>query len=173
MGFPSGYYTLHVPNFVLVSLRFLAYVKNAIWCLLSWLRVIEQLQSETLFWQDFPEISSEFSSLSAGVIRERLPVVAFRSFAERGCGIDEDPMCTVCLSTFEDADEIRELCNCCHVFHRNCLDKWIDIDQKTCPLCRSPLLSERERVATEEGQSEVWIVDQIFYLFGEDFIGSS
>uniref|UniRef100_A0A0C9RIE7 TSA: Wollemia nobilis Ref_Wollemi_Transcript_17198_659 transcribed RNA sequence n=1 Tax=Wollemia nobilis TaxID=56998 RepID=A0A0C9RIE7_9CONI len=173
MGFPAGYYTLHVSNFVVVSLRLLAYVKNAIWCLLSWLRLIEQLQSETFSWQDFSEISSEFSSVSAGVIRERLPVVDFRSFAERGCRIDEDAMCAVCLSSFKEEDEIRELCNCCHIFHRNCLDKWIDLDQKTCPLCRSPLLPERERVAAEEGQSEVWIVDRISYLFGEDLIASS
>ncbi|WP_422615257.1 RING finger domain-containing protein, partial [Corynebacterium parakroppenstedtii] len=31
--------------------------------------------------------------------------------------------------------------NCRHVFHRCCLDGWLDLGRMTCPLCRSPLLS--------------------------------
>lgn len=29
------------------------------------------------------------------------------------------------------------MANCRHMFHRTCVDRWIDHDQKTCPLCRT------------------------------------
>jgi RING-H2 zinc finger protein RHA1 len=36
---------------------------------------------------------------------------------------------------------VRRLNNCRHAFHRGCLDRWMAHDQRTCPLCRAPLLS--------------------------------
>nr|ACU16109.1 unknown [Glycine max] len=46
--------------------------------------------------------------------------------------------CCVCLCRFEDNQEVSEL-PCKHYFHRGCLDKWFEFDNKhsTCPLCRS------------------------------------
>ncbi|KAG9133529.1 hypothetical protein Leryth_019438 [Lithospermum erythrorhizon] len=45
--------------------------------------------------------------------------------------------CSVCLCEIEEGDEVREL-SCDHLFHRECLDKWIiGYGNITCPLCRS------------------------------------
>ncbi|KAF5811974.1 putative transcription factor C2H2 family [Helianthus annuus] len=41
-------------------------------------------------------------------------------------------------------DLIREIVNCKHVFHRECLDKWVDVGQVNCPLCRSVLLPSKK-----------------------------
>jgi RING-H2 zinc finger protein RHA1 len=79
-------------------------------------------------------------------------------------------MCAVCLNSFEEEEHIRELCNCHHIFHRNCLDKWLDHRQTTCPLCRSFLMPERI-LDTEVSKS--WVVDRIAYIFGEDLAISS
>ncbi|KAI5070811.1 hypothetical protein GOP47_0015154 [Adiantum capillus-veneris] len=49
--------------------------------------------------------------------------------------------CSVCLSEFEKGQHLRIMPNCCHVFHRDCIHKWLDQDQKTCPLCRTSLVS--------------------------------
>ncbi|RVW60946.1 hypothetical protein CK203_049270 [Vitis vinifera] len=38
-----------------------------------------------------------------------------------------------------ESQEVRELGNCCHVFHKECIDIWMDQGQGTCPLCRSKL----------------------------------
>ena len=54
--------------------------------------------------------------------RKDSSVVAFRDFA----GTEEDVLCAVCLILFEEDDEIRKLCNCNHIFHRACLEKWAD-----------------------------------------------
>ncbi|KAL2892594.1 E3 ubiquitin-protein ligase ATL4 [Bienertia sinuspersici] len=46
--------------------------------------------------------------------------------------------CAVCLSKFEQRDLLRLLPICCHVFHADCIDTWLNSNQ-SCPLCRSPV----------------------------------
>ncbi|GJN21853.1 hypothetical protein PR202_gb09374 [Eleusine coracana subsp. coracana] len=68
------------------------------------------------------------------LIDEALPVVRFDELS--GTGTD----CAVCLCGIAGGDEVRQLGNCRHAFHRGCLDRWMAHDQRTCPLCRAPLL---------------------------------
>ncbi|KAK4796613.1 hypothetical protein SAY86_028939 [Trapa natans] len=79
--------------------------------------------------------------------KNRVPVVEFGELVERrhgvagGGGAEEAAECAVCLSRMEKSDEMRDLRRCSHVFHRRCLDRWVDLGHVTCPLCRSWLLS--------------------------------
>uniref|UniRef100_A0A7N0VFG8 RING-type domain-containing protein n=1 Tax=Kalanchoe fedtschenkoi TaxID=63787 RepID=A0A7N0VFG8_KALFE len=43
--------------------------------------------------------------------------------------------CCVCLSAFEDGEEVRELGRCKHSFHAQCIDMWL-YSHLDCPLCR-------------------------------------
>ncbi|KAK7309970.1 hypothetical protein RJT34_07135 [Clitoria ternatea] len=54
----------------------------------------------------------------------------------------EDVDCAVCLCKIEDEEEIRVL-RCEHVFHRNCLDRWVSFKVATCPLCREQVRPRR------------------------------
>ncbi|KAE8697562.1 E3 ubiquitin-protein ligase [Hibiscus syriacus] len=56
----------------------------------------------------------------------------------------EDAECCICLSAYEDRNELREL-PCHHHFHCNCIDKWLYINA-TCPLCKSNILQTSEEV---------------------------
>ncbi|CAA6656330.1 unnamed protein product [Spirodela intermedia] len=47
---------------------------------------------------------------------------------------EEDSECCICLCTYEDGVELREL-PCNHHFHTSCIDKWLYINA-TCPLCK-------------------------------------
>ncbi|XWS75919.1 hypothetical protein CRYUN_Cryun01aG0132900 [Craigia yunnanensis] len=51
--------------------------------------------------------------------------------------------CSVCLTQFEPESEINCL-SCGHLFHKVCLEKWMNYWNVTCPLCRTPLLPEEE-----------------------------
>lgn len=51
----------------------------------------------------------------------------------------EDAECCICLSAYDDGDELREL-PCNHHFHCTCIDKWLLICA-TCPLCKFDILS--------------------------------
>ncbi|OAY53972.1 RING-H2 finger protein ATL1 [Manihot esculenta] len=52
----------------------------------------------------------------------------------QGHGIDYE--CAVCLSAFEEGEEIRQLLGCNHYFHASCIDMWL-FSHSDCPLCRS------------------------------------
>lgn len=107
--------------------------------------------------------------LAVGSIKEKLPVM------EYGCGKEDgggDSTCAVCLKCMSEGDEVRELGNCSHVFHKECLDGWIDQGQLTCPLCRSKLLPSDDQ---DEGEvlkcgGDPWRRERMIYLFGEDFV---
>ncbi|GLT89597.1 hypothetical protein SLE2022_075740 [Rubroshorea leprosula] len=48
----------------------------------------------------------------------------------------QEGMCAVCLSDFNEDDEIRILPECLHIFHVPCIDAWL-ISHSNCPLCRA------------------------------------
>ncbi|GLJ55456.1 hypothetical protein SUGI_1190780 [Cryptomeria japonica] len=121
----------------------MAYINNFISCFLSLLRLRRPPQDESYLWSESQE---NLSPTLGQMIKKRLPVITFRNIvAEKVMSeIEEDFVCAVCLISFKEDDEIRELCNCSHIFHRICLDKWIDKHEDTCPLCRCPLLPPPE-----------------------------
>lgn len=51
---------------------------------------------------------------------------------------EDDPECAVCLSVFEEGEEIKQLPQCNHCFHAPCIDMWLH-SHVDCPLCRSPV----------------------------------
>ncbi|KAL3532525.1 hypothetical protein ACH5RR_006046 [Cinchona calisaya] len=44
-------------------------------------------------------------------------------------------LCTVCMEGFESSTGRGKRVPCGHVFHANCIDKWLSV-QHSCPLCR-------------------------------------
>ncbi|RYQ83469.1 hypothetical protein Ahy_B10g102150 [Arachis hypogaea] len=66
--------------------------------------------------------------------------------------------CTVCLSEFKEEEKVRSL-KCQHVFHRDCLDTWLQEYRATCPLCRVKLLPDdvvsKRRVLRSQLDSDV------------------
>ncbi|KAL4329061.1 hypothetical protein HN51_036087 [Arachis hypogaea] len=50
-------------------------------------------------------------------------------------GSDE---CPVCLSAFEEGEEVRKLPRCKHSFHALCIDMWL-YSHFDCPICRTPV----------------------------------
>ncbi|XVE52692.1 hypothetical protein DITRI_Ditri02bG0143100 [Diplodiscus trichospermus] len=56
---------------------------------------------------------------------------------QKGMGlVDDDGMCAVCLSQFEDGEELRTLPECLHSYHAPCIDMWL-YSHSSCPMCRA------------------------------------
>ncbi|KAI3834615.1 hypothetical protein MKW92_034055, partial [Papaver armeniacum] len=74
-------------------------------------------------------------------VKRRLSVMEFGDFlGKSGKKVEEaDSICPVCLDCLKTTDEIRELSSCSHVFHKGCLDMWIDKQRFSCPYCRADL----------------------------------
>ena len=44
-------------------------------------------------------------------------------------------MCIICSNDFEQDSEVRIL-NCKHIFHTECIDKWLSEYSNKCPICK-------------------------------------
>ncbi|KAF8705814.1 hypothetical protein HU200_031022 [Digitaria exilis] len=64
----------------------------------------------------------------------------------------EDAICCICLSKFSSNEDLREL-PCTHVFHMECIDKWLQINA-LCPLCKAEIGSSKGVPETGSGRSD-------------------
>ncbi|XP_073298601.1 RING-H2 finger protein ATL1-like [Primulina huaijiensis] len=55
-----------------------------------------------------------------------------------GQDIRNESECAVCLSVFEEGEELRQLPICKHSFHAPCIDMWL-YSHMNCPICRCPV----------------------------------
>lgn len=84
-----------------------------------------------------------------GATPEQLAQLPVHKYKKRG-GVDEESSlqgngdnqvdeCSICLTNFEEGDEIRILsCNMKHFFHKDCADSWFRVNP-SCPVCRTAL----------------------------------
>lgn len=78
-------------------------------------------------------------------IKDKVNIVRFEDYV---CPYVGSEACTVCLDCVRADDLVRELVNCKHVFHQECLDRWVDEGQVNCPLCRSILLPSKRLLSS-------------------------
>ncbi|KAK9283108.1 hypothetical protein L1049_011339 [Liquidambar formosana] len=56
---------------------------------------------------------------------------------QKGLGlVGEDGTCAICLSEFEEGEQLRTLPECLHSFHAPCIDMWL-YSHLNCPMCRA------------------------------------
>lgn len=80
-------------------------------------------------WSAPPEISVSMENSVA----ELLPCRKYgKDEGVVGVGVG----CAICLSEFEEGEEVRTLPECCHSFHVACIDMWL-YSHWSCPMCRS------------------------------------
>ncbi|KAK8698533.1 hypothetical protein V6N13_114645 [Hibiscus sabdariffa] len=129
----------------------------------------------------FKHITSFFSGsatspVSLEMMRDNLVLTTFGDAKERMPWVSD--ACAVCLCDLKELDHVRELRNCCHVFHQDCIDRWVgyvgigdedDQNHKACPLCRAPLLTPSQTLASPNNEPS-WAVDRLLYLFGDDLL---
>ncbi|GLJ32511.1 hypothetical protein SUGI_0654200 [Cryptomeria japonica] len=73
---------------------------------------------------------------SAGLdrgVNEGLPTFECRLFDGF---VKEGQECVVCLSEFADSEIVKLLPNCCHYFHKECIEIWF-LSHSSCPVCRT------------------------------------
>lgn len=58
---------------------------------------------------------------------------------KKGDGLIEGTDCSVCLSEFEENENLRLLPKCSHAFHVKCIDTWLR-SHSNCPLCRANIV---------------------------------
>ena len=77
----------------------------------------------------FPEIKNN-NKISTQPLKQNNNLNIFK--AKKNMGV-----CSICLEQTKQNDDICVL-NCCHMFHHNCILKWIKC-KRNCPLCRESI----------------------------------
>ncbi|URE43728.1 zinc finger, C3HC4 type, domain containing protein [Musa troglodytarum] len=140
MGFPSVCYTVILPRPVAFVVNLLDRIKLAVSMTLFYLGLSASYEDYFAFPLQLPDLPSPLSlPTPPSAIKTRLPVVRFSTLRPSSPHGGE-AICAVCLGALEAKHEVRQLGNCSHAFHKACIDKWVDIGQLTCPLCRAQLL---------------------------------
>ncbi|KAI9064647.1 hypothetical protein FKP32DRAFT_1625454 [Trametes sanguinea] len=53
--------------------------------------------------------------------------------------------CLICLDDYQPDDDVR-LMRCRHAFHKDCVDKWLQVGRNNCPACRSKGVSTADEL---------------------------
>ncbi|XP_006425458.2 RING-H2 finger protein ATL65 [Citrus clementina] len=69
-----------------------------------------------------------------GDVATGLPTNSSTTFANK--------VCAICLDDYADTDVVRILPRCLHVFHKECIDKWLCVKSLQCPICRDPTIEQ-------------------------------
>ncbi|XP_004485600.1 uncharacterized protein [Cicer arietinum] len=76
---------------------------------------------------------------------------------KKGEGLIEGTECSVCLSEFEENENLRLLPKCHHAFHLPCIDTWLS-SHTNCPMCRAPIVTNPTTTRVESLESSI-VVD--------------
>ncbi|XVE82482.1 hypothetical protein DITRI_Ditri16bG0008400 [Diplodiscus trichospermus] len=48
--------------------------------------------------------------------------------------------CAICLEDYVAGDRVRVLPRCKHMFHKSCIEEWLQVPSLHCPICRDRVL---------------------------------
>ncbi|XP_058199578.1 brassinosteroid-responsive RING protein 1-like [Rhododendron vialii] len=165
MGYPYGSTEFRLPNLLLHTLLLPGLIGHLISSLFHPLGLSHYLLNpQTPSSPARPNSLSDLNPRSLSRFQDLLlPVMKFSDLvADHPLPLPPED-CAVCLCAFDGSDEVQRLTNCLHIFHRSCLDPWMDEElfiapgasshdllssfstthcgrPRICPLCRAPLV---------------------------------
>lgn len=89
--------------------------------------------------------------------KKLIPIISYKKNNKE---IDEFsiPECVVCMEAFTNGTKIRKVPSCRHIFHDDCLMKWLSgvqqMDGQKCPMCNSDITIQILEKAIEEESSK-------------------
>ncbi|KHN17708.1 RING-H2 finger protein ATL54 [Glycine soja] len=97
------------------------------------------MQSQAEGANGLVEVAMESSRIE-NCQRNNFNMLSSFKYKKEGIGNDGDYdyECPVCLSGFEEGEEVRKLPRCKHWFHAPCIDMWL-YSHLDCPICRTPV----------------------------------
>ena len=95
----------------------------------------------TGFISGISNMNNNYNTIPNGIPLSNINIITNVS---RFCDIQNNntdiDTCSICQIPFNNNEICRTINNCNHIFHINCIDKWLH-DHTTCPFCRYNLLN--------------------------------
>jgi len=88
-------------------------------------------------YESLLQLGELLQPVNRGASGEKLSTLPTRIFKKNSMS-KEEAKCGICLSDYEEGEELKTLPRCLHNFHTTCIDKWLGIN-KICPVCREDI----------------------------------
>ncbi|MCO5550578.1 hypothetical protein L7F22_004066 [Adiantum nelumboides] len=156
-----------LPMLIINIAMSLGHIKHAFYSFMQVIGLLSAAPSsgEVLGAREYLDDHSFYSGLMLSALscetRQALPRSVFKPDLHVGVQVDVD--CPVCLQEIQKSQEVWVLPRCRHLFHRACLDRWLDQEQFTCPVCRRSLVPEE--VCKKQQQREQEIAEELLLWF--------
>ena len=85
----------------------------------------------------------EMEDVRLTVPREELDKIPLVDFSDLQT---DEKACSICLDEFEQNSTIRKI-TCGHLFHVECIDKWLTENSYKCPVCRSEIAKHNAQLS--------------------------
>lgn len=89
-----------------------------------------------------PILGVEQEDVKLTITQEELDKIPILDFSEIKT---DEKTCSICLDEFDKESKIRKI-NCQHLFHSECIDKWLLENNYKCPVCRSSIAKHHANI---------------------------
>ena len=88
---------------------------------------------DVMSYEQLLQLEEEVGSVNKGLSKEKLKKIPLKPFHK--ALFDDNLDCIICMEKFEENEQVKQL-QCGHIFHGDCIDKWLEKEKK-CPFCKS------------------------------------
>ena len=98
-------------------------------------QIIDELcpNPDSMSYEQLLQLEENVGSVNKGLTQDKIKKIPTKPF--RKALFDDNLDCIICMENFEENEIVKQL-RCGHIFHRDCIDKWLE-KQKNCPFCKS------------------------------------
>src|SRR3989338_1447322 len=84
-------------------------------------------------YEELLRLTEQIGNVDRGASLEQIEKLKEEKYSDIKDG--KNDTCNICLDNFCQDDNVRKLSECQHIYHKDCIDKWLQIN-KNCPVCR-------------------------------------
>eukprot|EP01065_Artemidia_motanka_P043189 TRINITY_DN594_c8_g1_i1.p1 TRINITY_DN594_c8_g1~~TRINITY_DN594_c8_g1_i1.p1 ORF type:complete len:340 (+),score=105.83 TRINITY_DN594_c8_g1_i1:88-1107(+) len=98
----------------------------------------EGIDVDRMSYEELLQLGDQIGRVSTGLdaeqIKKHTSEMTFSESVIAANGVQGGCDCSICLTEFESGDAVR-LLQCRHLFHKDCVDQWLQ-DNRKCPVCK-------------------------------------
>ena len=88
---------------------------------------------DKMSYEQLLQLEEQVGSVNKGLSKEKIKNIPEKPFHK--ALFDDNLECIICMENFEENEKVKQL-YCGHIFHGDCIDKWLEKEKK-CPFCKA------------------------------------
>ena len=88
---------------------------------------------DKMSYEQLLQLEEDVGIVNKGLSKEKIKKIPIKPFHK--ALFDDNLDCIICMEKFEENEKVKQLL-CGHIFHGDCIDKWLEKEKK-CPFCKA------------------------------------